>query len=130
LIPNANKTRMWPCKDGYVVLMLMGGAVAGMRKSSAELVKWAVSEDMALDLKDYDWIAHDAATVTQQERDRIEKSIADFLLTKTKSELLEEAVARGILLGPIANVKDIVESPQYSAREFWTNSAISYPCQG
>jgi len=125
---------VWPCKDGYVLLMLYGGSSAGMRKSSTELTAWAVSEGMALELKDYDWATHDAATITQQERDRIEKPIADFLLTKTKKELLEGAMARGLMLGSINNVKDIVESPQYSAREFWTrlshpelNEDITYP---
>ncbi len=111
---------IWSCKDGHVLLMLYGGTVAGMRRSSQELTRWAVSEGMAIELKDYDWATYNAATITQPERDRIEKPIADFLLTKTKRGLFEGALARGILLGPLNNVKDIMESPQYTAREFWT----------
>ncbi|HEX77702.1 MAG TPA: CoA transferase [Dehalococcoidia bacterium] len=129
------KTRyIWPCKDGHVCMHLLGGANVGQAKSSTELVKWAVSEGMALELKDYDWSKYDGSTITQEERERLENIIIPFLLTKTKEELYEAAREKGILLLPSNNVKDVLESPQLAARQFWIElkhpelgDTITYP---
>lgn len=125
---------IWQCKDGYLCLLLLGGGAAGAVTSSRELVKWANSEGMAVELKDYDWSQHDTATISQEERDRLEQPIASFLLTKTKRELFEKAVEEAILLVPVSNIKDLLESPQLEAREYWVQvehpeleASITYP---
>lgn len=120
------KTRyIWPCKDGHVCMHLLGGANIGQAKSSIALTKWAVSEGMALELKDYDWSKYDGSTITQKDRERLESIIIPFLKTKTKQELYEAARENGILLLPSSNVEDILTSPQLAAREFWIE--IEYP---
>jgi len=129
------KTRyIWPCKDGYVCMHLLGGANVGQAKSSTELTKWAVSEGMALELKDYDWSKYDGSTISQADRERLENIIIPFLLTKTKEELYEAAREKGILLLPSSNMKKILESPQLAARQFWVelehselDDTIAYP---
>jgi crotonobetainyl-CoA:carnitine CoA-transferase CaiB-like acyl-CoA transferase len=62
------------------------------------------------------------------------KQIADFLKTRTKDELLEEALKRSILLAPIQHIGDLVQSDQLKARDFWVDVAhpeldatLSYP---
>lgn len=112
---------VYPCRDGYVLLYLQGGAQAGMAKSSKVLVEMANEEGMALELKGYDWPQYDGMTITQEERNRLEKPIMDYLLTKTKAELLEAAVERGILMMPTSTTEDVVESEQLKAREFWVD---------
>jgi formyl-CoA transferase len=44
-----------------------------------------------------------------------------FLLTKTKLEIFDEAAQRRIMINPVQNAKDIVESPQFKALEFITD---------
>jgi len=113
---------------------LLGGANVGQAKSSTELTKWAVSEGMALELKDYDWNKYDGSKITQEDREHLENIIIPFLLTKTKKELYEAAREKGILLLPSSNVKEVLESPQLAAREFWIelehqelDDTITYP---
>jgi len=125
---------VYPCSEGHVLLYLQGGAQAGMAKSSKVLVEMANEEGMALELKDYDWSQYDGMTITQEERNRLEKPIMDYLLTKTKAELLKAAVERGILMMPTNTTEDVMESEQLKAREFWVEvehpelgETITYP---
>lgn len=109
-----------PCKDGYVTLMFGGGAFAGSVQSSRALVDWANSEGYALELKDFDFATMwDAATITQEESDTRNSHIGRFLMTKTKAELYEEAVKRGILLSPCATLEEVLRNAQLEARGFW-----------
>ena len=125
---------IWPCTDGYVCLMLVGGGHEGNVKSSTELTKAAVSEGVALELKDYDWRTMDVSTISQEERTRIEETLMPFLLSKTKQELYEMATEKGILLMPVNNIADMLKSPQLASRQFWVevehpelNCNIIYP---
>jgi crotonobetainyl-CoA:carnitine CoA-transferase CaiB-like acyl-CoA transferase len=89
---------------------------------------------MALELQDYPWQEIDASTITQEELDRIVGAASEFIQTKTKSELFDEALKRGILLAPITTMKDVAESPQLADRDFWLEiehpelgDTITYP---
>lgn len=122
-----------PCKDGHVVLYFIGGMKVGI-DSSTELIRWANEEGMALELKDYDFNQWDGSTMLQEDYDRWIALIQDFLMTKTKKELLEEAVKRGIMMAPCATMADIMENRQLEAREFWEKvdhpelgEVITYP---
>ena len=125
---------IYPCKDGHVFLLVTGASQAGMVASSKALVEMANSEGLALELKDYPWQTIDAATISQEELTRLTDNIYEFIKTKTKAELFEAALEKGILLSPITTVKDVVESPQLAARGFWENvehpelgTTITYP---
>ena len=48
-----------------------------------------------------------------------------FTLAKTKAELLEGALERGLLIAPITTVEEVVESPQLAAREYWADAGAS-----
>jgi crotonobetainyl-CoA:carnitine CoA-transferase CaiB-like acyl-CoA transferase len=54
--------------------------------------------------------------------------------TKTKAELFDAAITRGVLLCPVNTIEDVVESPQLESREFWQQvehpelcDTITYP---
>lgn len=122
-----------PCKDGHVVLYFTGGMRVGIH-SSNELVRWANEEGMALELKDYDFHQWDGSTMLQEDYDRYIAIITAFLLTKTKEDLLEGAVKRGIMMAPCATMADIVANRQLEARGFWQEvehpelgDVITYP---
>jgi len=118
-----------PCKDGYVTLMFGGGAFAGSSHSSRALVDWANSEGYALELKDFDFATMwDNATLTQEESDTRNSYIGRFLMTKTKAELYEGAVKRGILLAPCSTFEDVLVNAQLEARGFW--EMVGHPEMG
>jgi crotonobetainyl-CoA:carnitine CoA-transferase CaiB-like acyl-CoA transferase len=72
-----------------------------------------------MEFKDYDFNQWDTSTLSQEENDRILGIVGDFIKTKTKAELYEEAVKRGIMLAPCNTTEDISTSAQLEAREFW-----------
>jgi crotonobetainyl-CoA:carnitine CoA-transferase CaiB-like acyl-CoA transferase len=125
--------RLFHCKDGDVCLAFQGGNRAAINSSRA-IVAWANEEGYALALKDYNWDRWSADVIEQDEQERIEGEILSFLLTKTKSELLESAARRRILLAPVSTAADLPENPQLHFREFWVkvshpelNSVLTYP---
>ena len=109
-----------PCKDGYVTLMFGGGAFGGVVESSRALVNWANEEGKALELKDYDFATQwDNSKMTQEESEHMTGFIHEFVKTKTKAELYEAAVEKGILLAPCNTVEDLASNAQLEARGFW-----------
>jgi len=132
-VSNIRTTRVWPCKDGYVIWFYWGGINA--KRFNLPLIDWMDSEGMADDfLKGFDWETFDLATTTQEVIDGLAEPTAKFFMTHTKAELLEEALKRRIILYPMATTSDIVNSVQLAAREFWTEvehpelgTTITYP---
>jgi len=125
--------RVWPCKDGNVIWMYSGGAMGG--RYSQPFVEWMDEEGIADDfLKGMDWDTFDFRTTTQDVIDRMAVPTSKFFMNYTKAELLEGAVKRGVRLYPVATTKDILESVQLAAREFWVElehpklgTTITYP---
>ena len=129
---NINITRMWPCKDGYVLWFFFGG---GMTRYNLPLVRWMESEGMADDfLKGFDWDTFDLTTLTQEVLDRLGEPTAKFFKAHTKAELLEGSVKHNVILFPVSNTADMLESAQLAARGFWVEvehpelgTSITYP---
>lgn len=109
------------CKDGYVSLNLLGGGRPSNVASSAAIVKWMDEDGMAPEwLKSFDWVNEfDTTKIGQEVVDKIVSAIANFLLTKTKAEILERAPKDNIIVAPVNTAKDIWEGPHFSARNFW-----------
>ncbi|MBI4333570.1 MAG: CoA transferase [Chloroflexi bacterium] len=127
--------QVWPCADGYVSFVMLGGAF-GARNNRA-IVDWMKGEGMADEfLLGFDWANYDLATATQEIQDRLEEPIGRFFLKHSKAELYEGALKRGIMLCPVATVKDLLENQQLRDRGFWVelehpelniNARITYP---
>ena len=123
----------WPCQDGHVSFILIGGERGA--RTNQQMVQWMDSKGMAPDfLKDIDWDSLDMFKATQEQTDQITGPISEFFLKHTVAELCEESLARRIQLYPVSTIKDLVEDPQLSAREFWTEvehpelgTTITYP---
>jgi crotonobetainyl-CoA:carnitine CoA-transferase CaiB-like acyl-CoA transferase len=110
---------MCPCKDGHVLFSLGGGAQAGIVKSSTEFVKMANEDGYLTELKDLDWSTYDAASISQEERSQHDTLTEEYVKTKTKGDLFQAALEKEMLLIPCSDAKDVVESPQLAARDFW-----------
>jgi len=118
---NASVQETFPCKDGFVTFLPRGGALSGAIRSVQALVSWMAEENMAPEwLKNLDWVNDFEATrVTQEMADRLEKSISEFTMTKTKAELYARAIKEGMLLAPVNTAKDIAQDGQLISREYW-----------
>lgn len=109
-----------PCKDGHVVLAWAGGH-QGFIGSTVALVKWANEDGMGQEVKDFDFSSAvwDMTKIPQATVDKVLNSILPFLMTKTKAELFDGAMKRGIMLAPCNTTADISRDPHLEAKEFW-----------
>jgi crotonobetainyl-CoA:carnitine CoA-transferase CaiB-like acyl-CoA transferase len=110
---------IYQCQDGYVLGGLGGGGQAGRVASTKALVEWANQDGHMLEFKDFDWSAVDAQTVTQEDIDHRAHLMQEFMITKTKAECLQRAVEHAIMLIPVSDTKDVLESPQMAYRGFF-----------
>ncbi len=133
LVSGVIRRNLWPCRDGYVTFLLLGG-VQGARTNRA-LVELMDREGVAPDyFKTMDWDSLDMGKASQEEVNRLSEPIGKFFLAHTKNELYEESCKRNIQLYPVTTAKDIVEDTQLRAREFWVEvehpeleTSILYP---
>ena len=124
---------IWPCKDGLVYWRYWSGSQA--KRFHPPLIEWMDSEGMADDfLKEFDWDTFDLRATTQGVVDRLGEPTRRFFMSHTKAELYEGGLKHRALVYPIYTTKDIVESIQLSAREFWAevehpelDTTITYP---
>jgi len=130
---NIRMTRIWPCKDGYVMWIYPGG-VLGKRRCPP-FVQWMDSEGMANDfLNGFDWETFDLRNTSQEVVDQLEEPTRKFFMSHTKAELWEEAEKRQIILYLVSTAADITENAQLAARGFWVEldhselgTTITYP---
>jgi benzylsuccinate CoA-transferase BbsE subunit len=112
---------IWPCRDGSVAFMILGGGDIGARSNKA-LLKWMEEEGMADDfLKSIDWDTVDMATIGQEFHERAEAVIGMFFMAHGKRQLDKEARERGVFLQMVNSPRDIFEDPQLEARAFWVD---------
>jgi len=143
---NIRLRRIWPCQDGLVVWIYFFGPQG--KAWNLPLVGWMDEEGMADDfIKEFEWDSFDQASMFQATGD-LEEAIArmqgildrlavptlKFFMSHTKAELLEGAVKHRAMLYPITTTKDILESVQLAARNFWVKlehpelgTTITYP---
>ncbi len=116
-----------PAADGHVsTTILFGEAIGPFGK---RLFDWIHAEGECDDSDlEIDWLNFVEGVVTGRipasEYDRIQDVAADFTSRRTKGELLREALARRLLIVPIATVADVVESEQYAARRYWRSVEV------
>jgi crotonobetainyl-CoA:carnitine CoA-transferase CaiB-like acyl-CoA transferase len=113
---------VYPCKDGYVSLTFLFGTTIG--PFTQRLFNWMAEEGFVdAATRDKDWVNYVALLLSGEEPvselDRCTEAIARFLLSRTKGELFEEALRRGLLIVPVSTTADVVNSPQLAARGYW-----------
>jgi crotonobetainyl-CoA:carnitine CoA-transferase CaiB-like acyl-CoA transferase len=54
-----------------------------------------------------------------EEYERIKGVVAAFLGKRTKSELFEIARENNLLIAPVSTIDDVLQNPQFIAREYW-----------
>lgn len=130
---NVGQRQVWPCKDGYVFFNVIGGRTGA--KSLSALVAWMDAEDGSTDfLNNMDWDNFDMFTVTKEEMDKISGPVGEFFKNHTSKELLAGAVPRGVSIGPLSSIEDLLNDACLRERNFWKEiehpelgAAIIYP---
>jgi formyl-CoA transferase len=81
-----------------------------------------------------DWDNFDMFSLTQADMDKIAAPIEEFFKKHTSKELLKGAVPRGVSIGPLSSMQDLLEDECLNQREFWTEiehpelkTTIKYP---
>ena len=111
-----------PAKDGFVsVTFLFGSAIGPFSRRLMEVMCDQGFVDEAT--RDKDWLNYTglllSGTEPISELERCIECIAAFTAAHTKAELFELALAKGLLIVPVTTTKDVLESPQLAAREYW-----------
>jgi crotonobetainyl-CoA:carnitine CoA-transferase CaiB-like acyl-CoA transferase len=125
--------QVWRCRDGYVFFNVIGGRTGA--KTLSALVAWMDEERLATDfLLHLDWDSFDMFTVTQDVMDKISGPVGDFFLRHTRKDLLRGAVSRGVSIGPLSSMRDLLDDECLNARSYWTRiehpelgAGITYP---
>ncbi|MGF1596929.1 MAG: CoA transferase [Acidimicrobiales bacterium] len=113
---------VYRCADGWTIITLAFGEMIGPMVS--RFMRWVHEEgfcDEATRDKDY---VDFALRLSQGEEplselQRIIDIFAAFAATKTKAELLDRALAEGLLIAPVNDLDDVLASPQLAARHYW-----------
>ena len=86
------------------------------------MAEWLEDEGFGTDYtREKDWYQFDWGKMTPEELDKLVQPISKLFMAHTKQELFDEAVRRVISLFPVRTSKEIVESVQLEARDFWVS---------
>jgi len=109
---------VWPAKDGHVRYMIYTGSFGAAENK--RFVEWLDEEGLADDfLKGIDWPNLDWRSRPREEAERVQDYLARLFQSKTKAELLQEALKRRVMVQPVSSPRDIIEHPQLEARDYW-----------
>jgi len=113
---------IYPAKDGHVSITHVFGSAVG--PATRRLMEY-VHENGCCDAetRDKDWVSYGEWLLTgkepPEEFERVKQTIAECTGSRTKAELFEAALDRGLLLAPVCTIRDVVESEHLAAREYF-----------
>jgi crotonobetainyl-CoA:carnitine CoA-transferase CaiB-like acyl-CoA transferase len=128
---------VWNAKDGQITFVfLFGSALGPFTRKFIDYLYEQGGCDQAM--RDTDWIQYGAELLSgrlpMREYDRCKATIAEFFRHKTKAELFRVAQERTLLIAPVATIDDLLQNPQFIAREYWqrlrhpeTGATMLYP---
>ena len=113
---------VWPTSDGFVAMTFLFGSALGVFTS--KLMRFICEQGFCDEAtRDKDWIAYGerlfSGAEPLSEFERIKEVVRNFTRSYTKAELLALAVERGFLITPVTTIAEVVESPQFAARDYF-----------
>jgi crotonobetainyl-CoA:carnitine CoA-transferase CaiB-like acyl-CoA transferase len=113
---------VWPAQDGHVAILYLFGKAIG--PFTRRLMEWICAEGFCdAATRDKDWLSLLERLLTGQESveeyERLKRVVGAFTRTKTKAELLQAALERGLLIAPVTTIDEVVNSEQLAARDYW-----------
>ncbi len=113
---------IYPCQDGHVIVTMAFGPMIG--PMFQRFVAWMAEEgfcDQAT--ADLDWVNYALHLQDGQETvdtaHRVMDQIAEFATTKTKVQFQERGMRDSLLVCPVNDLQDVLDSPQLADRQFW-----------
>lgn len=128
---------VWNAKDGQITFVfLFGSALGPFTRKFMDYLYEQGGCDQAM--RDTDWIGYGAellsGRVPMRDYDRCKATIAEYFRHRSKAELFEAARERTLLIAPVATINDLLQNPQFIAREYWqrlthpeTGARMLYP---
>ena len=106
-----NAFRIFPAKDGYVLLSLF--------YQWPTLVEWLASEDMADDLTDEKW---QDGEYRLEHIDHVIEVLERWTQSHSKAQLVEKGQMMRFPWAEVASIPDLLASPQLRERRFWVEA--------
>ncbi|HEV7733067.1 MAG TPA: CoA transferase [Candidatus Binatia bacterium] len=119
---------LFPASDGHVAItFLFGSAIGPFSRRLMEYLYEQGACDAAT--RDKNWLEYTQLLLSGaeplEEFERVKRVVESFTRSRTKAELLAAAVARGLVMAPVATLDEVVASPQLAARDYWQPMAHS-----
>ncbi len=113
---------VYPAQDGHVSITLLFGPAIG--PATRRLMEYVYDEGFCdAATRDKDWIGYgellSTGTEPIEEFERVKEIIASCTRAKTKAELLQAALERGLLIAPVARIDEVVDSEQLQSRQYF-----------
>ncbi|MEE2663790.1 MAG: CoA transferase [Myxococcota bacterium] len=113
----------YPLRDGWVVLG--PGILPSTGHFMQRLLAWALEEGFGnADAVDEDWNSFAfrmiGGALPSDAFEATDATLRAFFATRTKREMIEAACKRKLLLAPVLDIGEIVDSPQFASRGFAT----------
>ena len=104
--------------DGWLTALQVGGLIG---PKADPIIDWLAETGEAQGLDSPEWRARLVAggPFPPQDRKKIEATMQAFCRTRKKEELVAEAQRRGAGWAPVFSPREIVDSKQLAAREYW-----------
>ncbi len=104
--------------DGWITALQIGGLVG---PNSRPIIDWLAETGEANGLDSPEWRARLTlpAQLSAEDRAHIEATMQAFCRSRRKEELVAEAQRRGAGWAPVFSPREIVDSKQLAAREYW-----------
>ena len=104
--------------DGWLTALQVGGLIG---PKADPIIDWLAETGEAEGLDSPEWRARLVAggPFPPQDREKIEATMQAFCRTRKKEELVAEAQRRGAGWAPVFSPREIVDSKQLAAREYW-----------
>ncbi|MEL6981609.1 MAG: CoA transferase, partial [Actinomycetota bacterium] len=113
---------IFACLDGHVVVTIAFGPMIG--PMFQRFLAW-MAEEGAIDPDTVakDWVDYpihvQEGLETASTIERVMDQVAEFAATKTKAQFQERGLADALLVCPVNNLQDVLDSPQLADRQFW-----------
>ncbi len=104
--------------DGWLVCLQVGGLIGA---GANAIIDWLAASGEARGLDSPEWRARLTSLQPKLPEDvrYVEETLAAFLRTRKKEELVEEAQRRGAGWAPVFSPREIVDSKHLAARDYW-----------
>jgi crotonobetainyl-CoA:carnitine CoA-transferase CaiB-like acyl-CoA transferase len=114
---------IWPCRDGHIAVGLAFGTSLG--RFARNLMEWVCEEGFCDEAtRDKDWLGYGLQLLTGQEPidewERVKEIVGTFLLTRTKAELMDAAITRRLVIGPVSTLPEVLDNVHFRDRGTFT----------